>query len=173
MSTMEKEVLAELPACDEPLAATRAPPSRPSPQIAGAVVGTLIGFKDEGCTALVLFPGQCGSAAVAAAATVEVHGSHIGRQVALIFEKADPRRPIIVGVLRGQQAWPLSEQPGQVEIDADGQHLTVTAKEQLVRQCGKASITLTKAGKVLIRGAHVSSRSSGVLRIKGGSVEIN
>ena len=31
----------------------------------------------------------------------------------------------------------------------------------------------TRAGKVLVRGAYVSSRSSGVQRIKGGSVQIN
>jgi hypothetical protein len=51
--------------------------------------------------------------------------------------------------------------------------MIVGAKEQLVLRCGKASITLTKAGKVLIQGAYVSNRSSGVLRLKGGSVNIN
>ena len=40
-------------------------------------------------------------------------------------------------------------------------------------RCGKASITLTREGKVLIKGAYLSSRSSGVNRIKGGSVQIN
>jgi hypothetical protein len=40
-------------------------------------------------------------------------------------------------------------------------------------QCGKASITLTRAGKVLINGAYVSSRSSGVNRLKGGSIQLN
>ena len=47
------------------------------------------------------------------------------------------------------------------------------SKEQLVLRCGKASITLTKAGKVLIDGSHVLSRSSGVNRVKGGSVQLN
>jgi hypothetical protein len=51
--------------------------------------------------------------------------------------------------------------------------MIVSAKEQLVLRCGKASITLTKAGKVLIRGEYVQSRSSGVNRIRGGSVQIN
>ena len=44
---------------------------------------------------------------------------------------------------------------------------------QIVLRCGEASITLTRAGKVLIRGAYVLSRSSGTNRIQGGSVEIN
>jgi hypothetical protein len=58
-------------------------------------------------------------------------------------------------------------------VDCDGDRLIVTAKEQLVLRCGAASITLTKAGKVLIRGAYVSSTSTGVNRINGGSVQLN
>ncbi len=58
-------------------------------------------------------------------------------------------------------------------MSADGEELTLSAKRQITLQCGKASITLTRAGKVLIRGAYVSTRSSGVNRIKGGSVQIN
>ena len=60
----------------------------------------------------------------------------------------------------------------------DPVHTAGTAREigaldQLVLRCGKASITLTKAGKVLIQGTYLSSRSSGVNRIKGGSVQLN
>ena len=40
-------------------------------------------------------------------------------------------------------------------------------------RCGKASITLTKAGKVLIEGTYLLNRSSGVNRIKGGSAPIS
>jgi hypothetical protein len=78
-----------------------------------------------------------------------------------------------MGVVRNRDGWPLVQRPGQVEITADGERMLVTAKDQLVLRCGKASITLTKAGKVLIEGAYVSSRSSGVNRIKGGSVQLN
>jgi hypothetical protein len=89
-----------------------------------------------------------------------------------VFENGDVDRPIVVGVLRGAPGWPI-ETPGQVEVDADGQRMVVTAREQLVLRCGKASITLTKAGKVLIEGSYVLSRSTGVNRIKGGSVQLN
>ena len=40
-------------------------------------------------------------------------------------------------------------------------------------ECGSASITLTRAGKVLIRGHYVQSRATGVNSLKGGSVELN
>jgi len=141
-------------------------------KINGIVIGVLVGFKDEGHTPLVIYPGQPGSAALSARTITDIHGSHIGRQVVLMFDQGDPRRPIVMGTLRRQEQWPI-EQPGQVEVDADGERMIVSAKEQLVLRCGNASITLTKAGKILINGAYVSSRSSGVNRIKGGSVQLN
>jgi hypothetical protein len=139
----------------------------------GAIVGVLIGFQDEGRTPLVIFPGQLGEAAVPARSTHDVHGAHVGREVVLLFEAADPRYPIIVGCMQRADGWPVSAPTGRVEIDADGQRLIVSAKEQMVLRCGKASITLTKSGKVLIHGTYVSNRSTGVMRIKGGSVQLN
>ena len=141
--------------------------------VSGVVIGALIGLKTESQTALVIYPGQPGSAAIAAASVEDLHGEHVGRQVLIAFENCDPRRPIIVGLLRGQRAWPLPERPGQLEVDADGERLVLTAKEQLVLRCGKASITLTKSGKVLIEGEFVSSRATGLNRIKGGSIQLN
>lgn len=138
----------------------------------GIVIGVLVGFKDEGRTPLVIYPGQLGAAAFAAHTITDIHGSHIGRQVVLMFDQGDPRRPIVMGALRTQEGWPI-EQPSQVEVDVDGERMIISAKEQLVLRCGRASITLTKAGKILINGAYVSSRSSGVNRIKGGSVQLN
>jgi hypothetical protein len=141
--------------------------------ISGVRVGTLVGLKDDGCTPLVVFPGQRDSAALPARATVDLHGVHIGREVVLMFENADPLRPIILGCIARNNAWPSIELAHQVEVDSDGERLVVSAKEQLVLRCGKATITLTKAGKILIQGTYVSSRSSGVNRIKGGSVQLN
>ncbi len=98
---------------------------------------------------------------------------HIGKEVALAFENGDIAKPIVIGVLRGNQGWPVDHRPDNVQIVADDERLIVTAKDQLVLRCGKASITLTKAGKVLIEGAYVSNHSSGVIRMKGGSVQLN
>jgi hypothetical protein len=142
-------------------------------EIKGVLTGTLIGFRDPAQTPMVLYPGQIGSAAIVATSTVDLHGAHVGRRVALMFENGDPKRPMIIGLMRHTQDCPLPESPGNVEIDADGERLIVTAREQLVLRCGKASITLTKSGKVLIEGEYLSSRSCGVHRIRGGSVQIN
>lgn len=141
-------------------------------RIDGVLTGVLIGFKNDGAVPLVIFPGQPQTAALPARTTVDLHGAHIGRQVVLMFDGGDPMRPIVLGSIRGEGT-ALSQQPGQVEVDVDGERLLISAREQLVLRCGKASITLTKAGKVLIQGAYVSSRSTGVNRIKGGSVQLN
>jgi hypothetical protein len=142
-------------------------------RIDGVVVGCVVAFVENGGVPLVTYPGQPGTAALPVRATLDLHGAHVGRSVVLVFEDGDPRRPIVVGCLREPDARSLPDAPGQVDVDADGERLVVTAKQQMVLRCGKASITLTKAGKILIEGAYVSNRSSGVLRLKGGSVQIN
>ncbi len=144
----------------------------PSP-LHGAVAGLLVGFDDNGRIPLVTFEGQTGTAAVPARTTVDLHGAHVGCEVVLLFENADATRPIVLGVLRALDPNHLPAQPGNVEVDVDGRRMLVSAKEQLVLRCGRATITLTKAGKVLIEGTYISSRSSGVQRIKGGSIQLN
>lgn len=146
------------------------PLQRPVP---GVVVGTLLALTDDGQTPLVSFAGQPGHAALPARSTVDLHGPHIGQSVVLMFEQGDAHKPIVMGVLRTPGEWPLADRPATVDVDADGARMTVSAKEQLVLRCGKASITLTQSGKVLIDGSYVVSRSSGVNRVKGGSVQLN
>jgi Domain of unknown function (DUF6484) len=141
--------------------------------ILGLVVGTVLAMTDGGQTALVSFPGQPGSEALRARSVVDLHGAHMGGSVVLMFEQGDLTKPIVMGVLRGCLPWPVENKPATVDVDADGARMIVSAKEQLVLRCGDASITLTKSGKVLIDGSYVLSRSSGVNRIKGGSVQLN
>jgi hypothetical protein len=149
----------------------QAPADTASQPLHGIVVGTLIAFNGQQLPLIVHKARP--QVATAAATIVDLHGAHIGRQVVLQFEDGNIDRPIVMGVLRNKEGWPLEEKPAQVEVDVDGQRMLVSAKEQLVLKCGKASVTLTKAGKVLIQGTYVSNRSSGVMRIKGGSVQLN
>jgi hypothetical protein len=140
---------------------------------AGVVIGTLVGFDLETRQPLVIYPGQPGESALPARAVLDLQGGHVGGDVVLMFDGCDPRRPIVMGCVRPSAGWPATDVSSPVEVDVDGQRLVVSAVEQLVLRCGKASITLTRAGKVLIDGTFVLSRSSGVNRIKGGSVQIN
>lgn len=142
-------------------------------RIDGVRVGRLVALKDDGTVPLVVFEGQPTSAAIAAKATLDLHASHIGRDVVLMFDSGDAMRPVILGCLHDPYESSGPARSGHVDVDADGQRLVVSAKEQLVLRCGKASITLTRSGKVLLQGTYISNRSSGVLRLKGGAVQIN
>jgi hypothetical protein len=143
-----------------------------SPSPLEVVIGELIAITDDGHTPLILYPGQTGNTTLRARSVVDLHGTHIGKSVVLSFENGDATKPIVMGVLRQAGDRPL-EAPGQVQIDADGERLVVSARDKMVLQCGKASITLTRSGKVLIQGDYISSRSTGVNRVKGGSVQLN
>ncbi|WP_196137592.1 DUF6484 domain-containing protein [Aliikangiella sp. G2MR2-5] len=55
----------------------------------------------------------------------------------------------------------------------DGRKVIIEGQEEIELRCGEASIRLTKAGKILIRGKYLLNRSSGVNRIMGGSVQVN
>jgi len=86
--------------------------------------------------------------------------------------------PVVVALVGKSQAVILGvlavgPSPASVEARVDGKKVILTGEEEVSLKCGKASITLTAAGKVLIKGQYVLSRSSGVNRIKGGAVQIN
>lgn len=153
-----------------PLLAGR--PARLAAPLPEVVVGEIVALTGNGLAPLVMYPGQPGTAALAARTVLDLHGAHVGRQVVLSFDGGDSSRPIVMGVLREAGDSTL-DAPGQVQVDADGERLVVDAKQELVLRCGKASITLTREGKVLVQGTYVSSRSTGVNRVKGGSVQLN
>src|SRR5262245_22676273 len=103
-----------------PLIQGNAAPGSENAPISGVLVGELIAITDNGRVPLVLYPGQSGEAALSARSVVDLHGAHVGKQIVLMFEAGDPRKPIVMGVLREVDGWPLEEQPGQVRLDADG-----------------------------------------------------
>jgi hypothetical protein len=136
----------------------------------GVTIGTVVGFADDGATPLVTYPGQPTAAALRARATVDLHAAHIGCDAVLMFDAGEPSKPIVLGCLR--DATGVAPEV-RAHLEADGERLVLSAKDQIVLRCGKASITLTREGKVIVQGAYVSNRSTGVLRIKGGAVHIN
>lgn len=155
------------------VSADRMSVAEPVGPVPGVLVGELLALADDGKTPLVRLPAPWAPSARRALSTVDLHGANIGHPVVLMFEEGDVNRPIVMGLVQGRAGWPLPEAPAQVDVDADGQRLIVDAKEQLVLRCGKASITLKRAGKILIEGDYVSTHSSGVNRVKGASVQIN
>ena len=111
----------------------------------------LTGLSDNGTTQLVLYPFQPRTAALAARSIVYLRAAYFGKMITLMFDQGDENQPIVMGVLGGGEAWPAEERPAQFEVDTDGERLIVSAREQLVLRCGKASVTFTKTGKVPIK----------------------
>jgi hypothetical protein len=167
----------------------------------GIVIGMVVGLDEQG-RPLVEYKGNRQNGPVAALATVSVTRNHISRQVALLFNGGDTRQPVIVGfiykpldellenfelvpVREHDEDSPFPESHVKVQAGAavthkddnlvtvDGKHVCIEGAEEVTFKCGKASITLTKSGKILIRGTYLLNRSSGVNRIMGGSVQVN
>ena len=135
----------------------------------GVIVGKFAGFNAAG-DPLVNFVADIDQQDIVARSTIALREDQVGSDVVLSFEHGDLAKPIVVGSL-----WQGEDPSSQklVVAEVDGERITLTAQKEIVLRCGQASITLTQSGKILIRGAYLSSHSSGVNRIKGGSVQIN
>jgi Domain of unknown function (DUF6484) len=138
----------------------------------GVVIGVLMGFDHSGAP-LVVFPGNPVEHAVPARTTAKLEHDDVGAEVALLFEQGDPARPLVMGRILHPEV-PLGAAGNRrLQATIDDQRLELKAEREIVLRCGKASITLTRAGKILLRGAYIFSRSTGVNKIKGGSVQLN
>ena len=157
-------------------------------------IGLVVGINAQG-QPIVEYAQSPLSQPVPALSTLGITQQHIGRQVALLFANGNPKNPVIMGLIHSPlhelmadfevaptEAAPTTvighetmRQPMAVEkgMTVNGERLVLEGKEEIVLKCGDASITLTKAGKILIRGKYVLTRSEGVNRMMGGSVQVN
>jgi hypothetical protein len=143
------------------------------------VIGRLTGFDADGAP-LVDFPGNPLRKPLSALTTARLETAMAGRDVALLFAEGDLAQPVVIGLIQrpAEEGATVVDTLGRAkgkpsEARVDGERVVLSAEKEIVLKCGRASITLTRAGKVLIRGAYLLTRSSGVNRIKGGSVHIN
>jgi len=150
------------------------PRSAPSdiPSLAVSI-GTIVALEANG-DLLIDFPGnKPGPVAARTALPFASRSSKsdlLGQQVVVTFENNDPALPVVIGRIA-----PLShEGAGELEdLTLDHKVITFNASEQVVFNCGKASITLTDSGEVILKGEYILSHSYGENRIRGGSVAIN
>jgi len=84
-----------------------------------------------------------------------------GQNCTLIFHNGQLHSPVVHGVIQ------------QPDHHQRPKHLELEAAESITIQSGKASLTLTEDGDVLIRGKRVSSESTGINQVRGGSVKLN
>ena len=94
----------------------------------------------------------------------------IGREVLVVLDAARKHQPVVVGLLESEDE---PETSAAHTPAAPKEAVLLEALAELVLKCGASSITLRRDGKIVLRGTHLLSRSSGPIRIKGGHVEIN
>ncbi len=131
----------------------------------GVVLGTFAGFSEAGQFLVRLNGEQRPRIAVS---TVRLADDDVEAKVVIAFEKMDQRYPIIIGRLQERQV--TASNPS---LEIDGERVLLRAEREIELRCGEASIVLTRAGKVLIRGDYVLTRSRGANKIKGAFVDIN
>ena len=152
-------------------------------QIEGIRVGKIVNIDERGQVFVDYDDNQHGPIVARFTRSVDIESLRYAKnnhvEVLLAFENSDSKLPIIVDMISSliDNIADADNAPIEIEkpddIFVDGKRVIFDAKEEIVLRCGKASITLTKAGKVIIRGAYLLNRSSGVNKIKGGSVQIN
>jgi hypothetical protein len=138
----------------------------------GAIRGVLADLNPDG-EPMVDFVHNPSGKPVLASSTVAVELGDIGKEAVIVLEDGDPARPIVLGMIRPARSANQDSDRTNHEIQLNCKKFGISADQEIILECGGASITLTRAGKVLIRGKYLLSRSSGVNRIKGGSVQIN
>ncbi len=132
----------------------------------GVAVAAFAGFDAEGRFLVTLGEGM---APVQALSTVGLAPGDAGAAIVVAFEQGEVRHPVIVGRVQP----PRTEAPAALDVRVDGERVVLQGRERIELRCGEASIVLTRAGKVLINGNYVLTRSRGANRVKGAYVGIN
>jgi hypothetical protein len=112
-----------------------------------------------------------------ARSTISITLEDENRDLLLIFEKNDPRLPIIVGLIQEKPVILtkeiLTDQQENIDIFADGKRIVFQAKKEIELRCGKSSLIMKQDGKMVMKGTQLLSRASRVNKIKGSAVRIN
>jgi len=159
------------------------------------LLATRLGVLAEGSLPGALLVAYDGSGPLPARATVPLDEAAIAAAIAerrpalLLFENGDARLPIVVGLIQptpgaallGALLAPAPAPAAPVvkpatpplEARVDGKRVIIEGKDEVTLKCGDAFLTLRRDGKVILRGAYIETTSTGVNRIRGGSVKIN
>ena len=88
----------------------------------------------------------------------------------LLLPSRQGLEPIIAGALRDKLARRPLRSSGRTSVE---RRVLIEAGEEITLKCGESSLRMTKDGRVVTRGKHLVSRSSGANKIKGASVQLN
>jgi Domain of unknown function (DUF6484) len=125
----------------------------------GVVVGKIVGFAKPLVPVI-----EISGVRFNARTCVPLHLRDVGSQAVLAFESGRTDLPIVLGIVHSTE---------RTDIVIEGETVTFNARAKMTLKCGKASVTLSRDGEVVVRGARVVSQASGANCIRGGSVELN
>ncbi len=151
----------------------------------GFIVGRIVALEPDGSLAVrsADLPGAVPARLAVPATEAQIRAAiESSQEVLLACERGLCSLPIVVGFIQK----PVTETPAAlradatppervqgVEADVDGRRIRIVGQDEIVLQCGEASITLRRNGRVVVRGTYVETDSEGTNRIKGGQVRIN
>jgi len=170
----------------ETIAATLLHPSETKDQTSSIQLGTIVSLAADGTPNVLIGASEPVRARLAVRVTRErLEAAMTARQqCVLLLEDNDPSKPLLAGFIEvpenGDQSAstaapdaPAPDPAQFIEADVDGRRIRIAAADEIVLQCGSASVTLRRNGRVVIRGTYVETASEGTNRIKGGQVQIN
>lgn len=162
----------KIPRLCRPAARGEPTPTITPQSVPGAMSARIVSITEDG----VVLVAVADQTPIAALVSQQVppdqlrHAQATASPVLVVLLDDDLQRPVIIGVLVST----IARSSHSSTATVDGRRVELTGHDEVVLTCGKASITLTKAGKVLIKGTYVSSSASqGINRITGGSIQIN
>ncbi|WLQ14330.1 DUF6484 domain-containing protein [Hahella aquimaris] len=152
-------------------------------QTNGLLIGWVVAIDSHGMP-LVAWNEETKQSPQPALATIPVSEQDRGRQIALSFAQNANSQPIIIGFLFSQLDNAIAytqtsspeidiTSPSPTKVRVNDKNLDIQADKSITIRCGKARITLTADGKILLQGEQVLSRARGAHRIRGGSIQLN
>lgn len=95
------------------------------------------------------------------------------REVIVVFAHEKPEEPVIIGIIENILEELVCMDEASHETFVDGERVVIRAEKEIALICGEGSITISKNGKIVVRGTDIVSRASGLNKIKGSGIEFN
>lgn len=146
---------------------------------AGATVGWIARVDDQGIwvDAADDDAGPRLALSVVPLSRAELDAAAADRRDVVLMSVVGTGQPVLLGLCQPvppvEAKLPADAEGIEASVDGDSRKLRIEGQDEVVLRCGKASITLRRNGRVVIRGVQVESRATGRNRIKGGAVLIN
>ena len=133
--------------------------------------GTLLDVSADGI--LRVRPDNDPTGVIACDALASAGPLRPGATVLYAMPTTPQQRGCVLGAIGPYRPTSSQSNEDNPQLIADKTTIELTADTKLVLKCGEGSISIGQDGTIIIKGARILSRSKGVNKIKGASVQIN